>query len=293
MKNLNQLTDSNLKNLFGFSGAILANMMIRVLPILEAEREKKLKSRADRKRKYIKDDGRKRKVYAREKFLMTLVYLRQNVTHTVLGQMFGVSADTSENVFHEVLPLLQREFPAKKWEAAQKWRKGEEQWSPEEVDYLLIDSFETPIGRSSDHQKQRQEYSGKKKMHTLKSQLITDQDGEILDIFAGFRGPQSDIEIYRDTKLPKEIREKPKRGDKAYLGEDIETPQKKPKGGELTEKEKAENRELSSKRIKVEHSIRRVKGFKVLRQDYRLENWMFPKIAETVVGLIHFSRIVR
>ena len=292
MKNINQLTDSNLKNLFGFSGVILANLMTQVLPILEAEREKRLKTRADRKRKYVPNDGRKREIYARQKFLMTLIYLRQNVTHTVLGQMFGVSADTSENVFHEVLPMLQKIFPAKKWEAAKKWRKGEQKWSPEEVDYLIIDSFETPIGRSSNQQKQRKEYSGKKKMHTLKSQLITDQNGEIMDILAGFRGPESDIEIYRETKLPKEMREKPKIGDKAYLGEDIKTPKKKPKGGELSDEEKEANRELSAQRIDVEHSIRRVKGFKVLRQDYRLENWIFPKIAETVVGLIQFSRIV-
>ena len=101
-------------------------MMITVLPILEAEREKKLKTRANRKRKYVTDDGRKRKIYAREKFLMVLIYLRQNVTHTVVGQMFGVSADTSEDVFHEVIPILQREFPAKKWEAEKKWRKNEE-----------------------------------------------------------------------------------------------------------------------------------------------------------------------
>ena len=149
MKNLNQLTDSNLKNLFGFSGAILAKMMKIVLPILEAEREKKLQTRADRKRKYVRHDGRKRKIYASQKFLMTLIYLRQNVNHTIVGQMFGVSADTSENVFHEVLPLLQREFSSHKWEAGKKWRTGAETWSPTEVDYLLIDSFETPIKRSS------------------------------------------------------------------------------------------------------------------------------------------------
>jgi len=97
---------------------------------------------------------------------------------------------------------------------------------------------------------------------------------------------------YSGRALPKEIREKPKIGDKAYVGEDIETPKKKPKGGELTEEEKQRNREISGKRIDVEHSIRRVKGFKIMRQDYRLENWIFPKIAETVVGLIQFSRIV-
>lgn len=292
MKKIDQLTDSNVKNLFGFSRDILAQMMIEVLPILEAEREKRLKNRPERKRKYVPNDGRRREIYARQKFLMSLIYLRQNVTHTVLGQMFGVSADTSEDVFHETLPILQRVFLAQKWEAERKWSKKEQKWSPAEVDYLIVDSFETPIGRSSNQAKQREEYSGKKKMHTLKSQLITDQNGEIMDILAGFRGPAADIEIYRETVLPPELRRKRKIGDKAYLGEDIETPQKKPKGGELTEAQKQSNRDLAAQRIDVEHSIRRVKGFKVLRQDYRLENWMFPKIAETVVGLIQFSRIV-
>ena len=120
----------------------------------------------------------------------TLIYLRQNVNHTVVGQLFGVSADTSENVFYEVIPILQREFSSQKWEAEKKWRKYEEKWSPKEVDYLLIDSFETPIGRASVNEKQKKKYSGKKKMHTLKSQLITDQDGEIIQIEAGFDGPR-------------------------------------------------------------------------------------------------------
>jgi len=266
-------------------------MMAVVLPILETEREKTLQNRADRKRKYVRNDGRKRKVYALQKFLMTLIYLRQNVNHTVVGQMFGVSADTSENVFHEVIPILQREFPSQKWEAEKKWRRGEK-WSPEEVDYLIIDSFETPIKRSSINEKQRKKYSGKKKMHTLKSQLITDQNGEIIQIDAGFDGPKADIEIYRDTRLKKQWLEKPKLGDKAYIGEDIETPQKKPKGGELTQAEKEQNRELSAKRVIVEHGVRKVKTFKILRQDYRLETWMYRKIAETVVGLIQYSRIV-
>lgn len=292
MKNINQLSDSNLKNLFGFSRAILAQMVEIVLPILEVEREKRLKNRSNRKRQYVPDDGRRRRVFALQKFLMTLIYLRQNVNHTVVGQMFGVSADTSENVFHETLPILQKLFPSQKWEAEKKWRCGEPSWSPSEVDYLLIDSFETSIKRSSVNEKQKKKYSGKKKQHTLKSQLITDQTGEIIQIDAGFDGPKSDIEIYRDTRLKKHWRNKPKLGDKAYVGEDIETPKKKPKGGELTEEEKAKNRELSAKRVRVEHAVRRVKGFKILRADYRLESWLFPRIAETVVGLIQFSRIV-
>ena len=38
--------------------------------------------------------------------LHTLVYLRHNVAHAVVGQMFGVSADISENSFHDVVLLL-------------------------------------------------------------------------------------------------------------------------------------------------------------------------------------------
>ena len=159
------------------------------------------------------------------------------------------------------------------------------------MDYLIIDSFETPIKRSSINEKQRKKYSGKKKTHTLKSQLMTDQNGEIIQIDAGFDRPTADIEIYRDTKLKQEWREKPKLGDKASLGEDIETPQKKPKGGELTEAEKEKNREISARRIRVEHGVGKVKTFKILRQDYRLGEWMYRKIAETVVGLIQYSRI--
>lgn len=127
-------------------------------------------------------------------------------------------------------------------------------------------------------------------MDTLKSQLITDQAGEIIQINAGFDKPKSDIEIYGETKLKKQWLEKPKLGDKAYVG-DIETPRKKPKGGELSEAEKQKNRELSAKRIRVQHGVRRVKTFKILRQDDRLGTWIFPKIAETVVGLIQYARI--
>ena len=135
MKKINQRTSSHLKNLFGFSRAILAQMTAIVLPILENERETSLKTRPDRKRKYAKNDGRKRKVYALEKFLISLIYLRHNVSHTIVGEMFGVRADTSENVFHEVIPILQKNFPSQKWEAEKKWRKGEPQWSPAEADY--------------------------------------------------------------------------------------------------------------------------------------------------------------
>ena len=50
--------------------------------------------------------GRRRNLDPYQEVLHTLVYLRHNVAHAVVGQMFGVSADISENSFHDVVLLL-------------------------------------------------------------------------------------------------------------------------------------------------------------------------------------------
>ena len=59
----------------------------------------------------------------------------------------------------------------------------------------------------------------------------------------------------------------------------------------MTEGQTAENKEIARQRIVVEQGIRRVKGFRILRDDYRLALGLFPMSASAVVGLIQFSRI--
>jgi len=77
----------------------------------------------------------------------------------------------------------------------------------------------------------------------------------------------SDVKIWNETALPDELKEKPKLGDKAYIGAEkaTQTPKKKLKGGELSEAEKADNRLISQERIYVEHGIRKIKGYRVVR----------------------------
>ncbi len=96
-------------------------------------------------------------------------------------------------------------------------------WNPDSVDKIIVDSFETPIPRPSLNDCQKRVYSGKKKRHTLKTQIITDQKGKILDITSGHRGHRADVKIRHETKLPEELNELPKLGDKAYLGDDLPT----------------------------------------------------------------------
>lgn len=83
-----------------------------------------------------------------------------------------------------------------------------------------------------------------------------------------------------------------KQADLAYLGTDgVETPHRKPRGGALTETERAENRLLAATRVHVEHGIRRVKGFKIVRDNYRHPGGLFPMVVSAVVGLVHLNRI--
>ena len=63
-------------------------------------------------------------------------------------------------------------------------------------------------------------------------------------------------------------------GDSAYQGikkqhENAEHPIKKPRGGELTPEQKLYNKELSQRRIYVEHVTRRLKIFRLCKETYR------------------------
>lgn len=264
------------------------------LPELEKRRQLRLAARVERKRPPLPKDGRPREVLPIHKVLMTLLYLRHNVSHEVVAAIFGFSADSSENAFHEVVPLLRDMFPSEKWESEKKWRRGEPTWSPDKVDKVIIDSFETPISRPSINERQKRVYSGKKKRHTLKTQVVTDQAGEILCLGAPHPGPKADIKIYEEEPLPEPIADKSRIGDKAYASRDhpeIITPHKKPKGGELSEKQKGENKEISKERVYVEHAIRRIKGWRIMRDEYRLATGLFAAVSSAVVGLIQLSRI--
>lgn len=132
------------------------------------------------------------------------------------------------------------------------------------ADYeLIVDSTEQAIARPLVYQEQKRYYSSQKKMHTIKNQFIVLPTGEdIVDIYAGNLGKTSDIKLFRETQSLFDVGQK-FIGDKAYLGEPaITTPHKKPRKAEISERQKAENKQLSPQRIAVEHLICRVKIFR-------------------------------
>jgi hypothetical protein len=284
-------SEARLRAFCGLPRKSLEALLEAAVPELLAERRRRQENRPNRKRKV--GGGRRRTLTPEHEIMMTLIYLRHNVSHEVVGALFGMSADTSENTLHEVVPVLRKVCPDQRWDAEKQWNKSEPSWKPEEVEQALVDSFETPTRRPSRDEAQRRIYSGKKKRHTLKTQVVTDGTGEILEIDAGHRGPTADKKLYERSGAATRYPQAEKYGDRAYQGTaGMKVPHKKPKGGTLTEAQREENRQHAAVRVRVEHGVRRLKAFRILREDYRLALGLFPRIASVVVGLVHLVRLV-
>jgi DDE superfamily endonuclease/Helix-turn-helix of DDE superfamily endonuclease len=291
LTHLNHYPPEKLHALFGLTLSALGALLAKVLPELLHRRQAERIGRPDRQRAV--GGGRRRRLKPYQEVLLTLIYLRHNVAHAVVGEVFGVSTDTAENTFHEVVFVLRDVCPAQRWDAEKRWKKTEPSWTPDEVERVLIDSFESPVRRPSLPERQKRVDSGKQKRHTLKSQVVTDTKGEILDLDPGQRGPTADKRLYEQSTVEEHYPNAQKQGDLAYQGiAGVRVPHKKPKGERLTEEQRAENRRLATVRVHVEHGIRRIKGWRILRDDYRIALGLFPLIASAVVGLVQLVRIV-
>lgn len=302
--NLTQLQafpPDRVRALFGLEPAALSALLAAALPALTARRLTEQQARfeqAKQNRKRNPGGGRRRKLHPYQEVLLTLVYLRHNVSHAVAGAMFGVSADISENSFHDVVQVLRQVCPAHRYDAQKKWTKTEPSWHPETIDVVLVDSFETPIARPSLPGVQKQLYSGKKKRHTLKTQIITDKDGEVLALEPGHPGPLSDKALYEQSEAAKQYPRAARRADLGYQGvPEMILPHKRVRGKEgekakdLTPQQKAENQHLASMRVPVEHGVRRCKAWRILRDEFRLGRGLFCLVATATVGLVHLARL--
>lgn len=135
-RNLDHFSTSRIKALFGFHPMVLAELLFKVLPELEQRRrERPLRSTRPEtavcaQRRTItggsadgQGDGR------------TLIYLRHNVSHEVVGALFGFGAERSENAFEEVVPTWrERVSSLRSGRLRSDRRRGEPTWTPLSAD---------------------------------------------------------------------------------------------------------------------------------------------------------------
>jgi hypothetical protein len=232
--------------------------------------------------------GRPGKLLREEQVCLCLFYLRQMPTFEVLGMLFGISKTEANDTFHDWIPIIRDILPSSLLEQVSN-QQSDLLFVQEVLTnfQLLVDSLEQPIYRPCAQKEQQKYFSGKKKQHTLKSQMIGLPEGkDIVEVEVGATGPTADINLFRNSQI-KFDNSQLFSGDKAYQGgKNITTPHKKKPKQELTEQKKAENKALSSKRIFIEHLIRLLKIFRIVSQRFRLKLDTYEQIVLTVCGLV-------
>jgi len=142
--------------------------------------------------------------------------------------------------------------------------------------------------------KQKQSYSGKKKRHTQKAQIVADPNTGRILATAFSTGKLHDFKLFVQSRLA--LRPQTEcLADSGYLGlkkhhQNTRLPDKKSKRHPLTDEQKTGNRQLSSQRFVVEHIIRSVKIFRILAERYRNRRKRFGLRFNLIAALYNFGR---
>jgi hypothetical protein len=127
--------------------------------------------------------------------VVTLIWLRRYPTHEVLAWLFGVSDSTTVRVIARVVPLLEHlghdtmRFPDP---GKHHRRQFDELLADLPELAVVIDTFEQPVHRPQRRVEADRWYSGKKKTHTIKSQVAVDvHSGRFCDVGESVPGQRS------------------------------------------------------------------------------------------------------
>jgi len=138
-------------------------------------------------------------------------------------------------------------------------------------------------------------YSGKKKKHTIKNQHMVNKPGLIIHKTKhNQRGRRHDYDIYKKNHpvTPKEV---VNTYDLGYLGvqkdfpeQRVSLPYKKKKNQELTAEEKEYDKNHSKKMIVVEHTICRIKKYRIMSDVFRNRLRKYDNVLDVVSGLVKY-----
>jgi DDE superfamily endonuclease len=245
-----------------------------------------------------------------------LTYLRLHIPQAAVAALYGATQSDVSRELRRLLPLIRAVLPSPPgWRVVAEGAElpDVEQVAAEDLadGRVLVDATEQRVARARDNDVRKAHYSGKKKAFTLKTQFVTDGNHHIAAISEAVPGAKHDKKLsdaLRTTdRLPDGCEVD---ADKGYQGLDqqvdrvtihdaapgadqqiprltVKTPIKKAKGQELTEEQKAFNRQLNAVRVRVEHWIGWVKNWAIIATRFRCAHTIYTPIMQVVCGLVN------
>lgn len=164
--------------------------------------------------------GRKPSLEIEEQVLVLLMYYRLYVTQLLLGYLFEVDHSNVSRLIAKLRPILLDVLPLPAQEKGlfsgdKSSRKriielDELLEKHPEIKELIIDATEQEIQKPKDKQKRKDNYSGKQKCHTLKTQVAASQCGLVVHKTDALPGKVNDLTVLRGTgvipQIPDDIR---------------------------------------------------------------------------------------
>jgi DDE superfamily endonuclease len=231
------------------------------------------------------------------RLLIALVWLRIYPTYELLGWLFGLEKSNAWEAVQDALAVLETlaDFPFER-PAADRKKLSTKQAMIDAFPQVavIIDAKEQPFRRPQGWEQQKPFYSGKKKRHTVKNQIVCRPHGRIGAVSATVPGSTHDLTVLRgDGLLDRLGADEGAMGDKAYTGaqEDcpdipVVVPTKATRGHPLTEEQTAANRVLSRCRVVIEHVMAQLNRFQVLKQVFRSVFGRHARVIRVVAALV-------
>ena len=207
---------------------------------------------------------------------MLLVYYHMYPSSTLLSYLFDLSQTSVLKTIRKLEPIVSEVLPLPK----KQQDKVKRLQTVEEVEALFpgfkafLDATEQEIPRPHGKRKRKTHYSGKRKKHTVKTQLTVNKKGLIVHKTSHVKGSMHDYTLYKRSypHLPDNVRLDL---DLGYLGIRDDYPKlncmlpikrKNPgrgkrgvKARELSLEQRASNKLLAKERVVVEYTNSRVK----------------------------------
>jgi len=275
----------------------------RLQPLWEhAERERLSR----RRRRHAIGQGRKYKLtMLADKLLVPLVFYRFALTDELLGWLVGLDASNVCRLLQRLEPLLEQAAdPALGLPLRRRLPPGAKQsgtWEelvqvcPEFAE-VLTDATEQPRQRPP-RRSQRRWYSGKRKRHTVKTQVTVTRRGRILAVSRSVPGRVHDYALFQQAGTARGLPPASRHYlDLGYEGAPGDYPRstfllpvkRRRNHRRLTRAERRFNRVHARLRILVEHVFSRLKKYAILVQVYRHRIADYNRRFRNVAALVNF-----
>lgn len=262
--------DRLVRALTGLNRKAFDQLLVAFSPVYEQSRQTPLRQRAV-------GGGRKARLLGtQEKLFFILFYFKCYPTFDLAGIIFDLHRSQAHDWMHRLQPLLEETLgqklvlPERKLDSIEAFLER----FPG-VERVMIDGTERPIARPQDPEVQQANYSGKKKRHTRKHLAAVDETKRVLVLSKAREGKLHDKRFHDEDDIAGNVPDAiPIAVDLGFLGlqkeyDNIHLPHKKPRGGELSDRQKQENRTLSQSRVVCENAFAGVKRYNAVSAIYR------------------------